>query len=207
MSSFQIVSIGATLMVPKEKMSIPVIAIGASLGGPKALKRVLCEFPIDFPCGIVIVQHINEEFVLGLVSWLDKTVSIRVKEAKVGDKIESGVAFIAPYDFQMTVVNGEEIRLRKSSFVGGYRPSVDVLFSSVSKLYSVNSIGILLSGMGSDGAMGLSEMRKNGSKTIAQDKETSGFFGMPKVAIDMGAAEEILPIDEIGKFVSSIIGN
>jgi|TARA_B100001964_G_scaffold243874_2_gene323279 two-component system chemotaxis response regulator CheB len=178
-----------------------IVAIGSSTGGPKALNKVLNILPADFPCGIVVVQHISEGFTSGLVEWLDRSSHIKVKEAKENDQIQPGVVLIAPHDFHMMVVSGRRIRLNKALPIKGHRPSATILFSSVARVYNANSIGVILTGMGEDGATGLVEMRKNGSKTIVQDEASSVIFGMPKVAIEMGAAEEILPIDEIGNFL------
>ncbi|HIA70449.1 TPA: chemotaxis protein CheB [Candidatus Poribacteria bacterium] len=166
---------------------------------------MLSELPADFPCGIAVVQHISEGFTSGLVEWLDRTSNVKVKEAEESDKIQPGVVLIAPHDFHMMIVSGGRIRLNKALPIKGHRPSATILFSSVAKVYNANSIGVILTGMGEDGATGLAEMRKNGSKTIAQDEATSVIFGMPKVAIEMGAAEEILPIDEIGQFLNRTV--
>ena len=184
-----------------------VVAIGSSTGGPKALHKVLSQLPVDFPSGILVVQHISAGFTSGLVEWLDRTSQVSVKEAEEGDKIQPGVVFIAPHDFHMMVVSGGIIRLNKALPIKGHRPSANVLFSSVAKVYNKNSIGVVLTGMGEDGATGLVEMRKSGSKTIVQDEESSVIFGMPKVAIEMGAAEEVLPIDKIGKFLNRTVTN
>ena len=184
-----------------------VVAIGSSTGGPKALHKVLSQLPVDFPSGILVVQHISAGFTSGLVSWLDRTSQVSVKEAEEGDKIQPGVVFIAPHDFHMMVVSDERIRLNKALPIKGHRPSANVLFSSVAKVYNKNSIGVVLTGMGEDGATGLVEMRKSGSKTIVQDEESSVIFGMPKVAIEMGAAEEVLPIDKIGKSLNRTVTN
>ena len=193
---------GYTLAAPSK---FQVVAIGSSTGGPKALHKVLSQLPVDFPSGILVVQHISAGFTSGLVSWLDRTSQVSVKEAEEGDKIQPGVVFIAPHDFHMIVVSGGIIRLNKALPIKGHRPSANVLFSSVAKVYNKNSIGVVLTGMGEDGATGLVEMRKNGSKTIVQDEESSVIFGMPKVAIEMGAAEEVLPIDEIGQFLNRTV--
>ena len=168
---------------------------------------MLSQLPVDFPSGILVVQHISAGFTSGLVSWLDRTSQVSVKEAEEGDKIQPGVVFIAPHDFHMMVVSGGRIRLNKALPIKGHRPSANVLFSSVAKVYNKNSIGVVLTGMGEDGATGLVEMRKSGSKTIVQDEESSVIFGMPKVAIEMGAAEEVLPIDRIGKFLNRTVTN
>jgi len=178
-----------------------VVAIGSSTGGPKALHKVLSQLPVDFPSGILVVQHISEGFTSGLVDWLDRVSRVSVKEAEEGDKIQPGVVLIAPHDFHMMVVSGGRIRLNKALPIKGHRPSANVLFSSMAKVYNKNGIGVILTGMGEDGATGLVEMRKSGSTTIVQDEDSSVIFGMPKAAIEMGAAEEILPIDEIGKFL------
>lgn len=187
------------------KAECQVVAIGSSTGGPKALFKVLRGLPADFPCGILVVQHISDGFTSGLVEWLDRSSSVKVKEAEASDRIQPGVVLVAPCDFHMMVISGGKIRLNKALPVGGHRPSVTVLFSSIAKVYNANSIGVILTGMGGDGAVGLAEMRESGSKTIVQDEASSVVFGMPKVAIEMGAAERILPVDEIGQFLSRAV--
>jgi chemotaxis response regulator CheB len=155
--------------------------------------------------GLVIVQHVAEGFSAGLAEWLDKETEINVREARDGDLIESGCAFLAPTGFHMVVQagafasTGNRIVLSQTPPVAGHRPSADVLFASVAGVYGHNSIGVILTGMGTDGAKGLAAIKNAGGRTIAQDEQSSVVFGMPKAAIQTGVVDEILPLDSIAE--------
>ncbi len=179
-----------------------LIAIGASTGGTEALKKVIPVFPVNMP-PVVVVQHMPEGFTKMFADSLNKISAMEVKEAKTGDIILPGKVYIAPGDYHMIVskaANICQIICRTSERISGHRPSVDVLFNSVSKIYSNNAIGIILTGMGSDGAKGLLEMKKNNSFTIAQDQQTSVVYGMPKVANEIGGVDIILPLESIANY-------
>lgn len=183
-----------------------IIAIGTSTGGPKALQQVLSPIPKDFPLPIVIVQHIVDGFTEGLVEWLETQCQVKVKLGKDREPLQSGVVYIAPCRFHMRVDEYKQIRLDDTPPIGGHKPAATVLLSSVAKVYENRAIGIILTGMGGDGAEGLKEMRDRGAVTIAQDKDTSIIFGMPKVAIDMGAAQKVLPVDIIPLEIMRMVG-
>lgn len=174
-----------------------MVAVGVSTGGPGVLARILRALPGDFPLGMVVVQHISEGFTGGLVEWLTRETSLRVRLARDGDVVAAGTVLIAPEGVHTLVQRGGRIRLSRGLPVGGHRPSADVLFQSVAATYRSAAIGVLLTGMGTDGALGLEAIRKAGGRTLVQDEETSAVFGMPKAAIDLGAAEEVLPPDAI----------
>lgn len=178
-----------------------VLAIGASTGGTEALRRILEALPADAP-GVVIVQHMPENFTRHFAKRLDQLCAIHVREAANGDRIVAGQALIAPGGTQhMKVVRrgrDYEVRLVASAPVNHHRPSVDVLFASCAEEVGENAVGAILSGMGRDGAQGLLRMRRAGARTVAQNEATCVVFGMPKEAIACGAAETVAPIEAIG---------
>ena len=176
-----------------------VVAIGASTGGTEALKDLLSPLPADFP-GIVIVQHMPETFTHQFAARLDSLCKIRVKEAQDGDRILPGHALLAPGGHHMAVVRkGMEyaVHVYRGERVNRHLPSVDVLFSSCARNMGKNALGVLLTGMGADGARGMLEMKQTGSFTIAQDESTSVVFGMPREAILLNAVDQVLPLGQI----------
>ena len=178
-----------------------VIAIGASTGGTEALREVLTPMPLDCP-GIVIVQHMPEMFTRAFANRLNEDCAIEVKEAADGDEIRPGRALIAPGDHHL-VVHGNSSQYRvevtDGPLVSRHRPSVDMLFCSVANVVGPSAVGILLTGMGNDGAQGLLEMRNRGAATIAQDEPSCVVFGMPKEAIARGAAAAVVPLMRISE--------
>ncbi|MFW9875241.1 MAG: chemotaxis response regulator protein-glutamate methylesterase [Candidatus Thorarchaeota archaeon] len=175
-----------------------IITIGASTGGPNALLEVLSSLPRDLPASVLIVQHMPEGFTQSLAERLNWQTSLEVKEAKNGDKIEPGIVYIAPGNMHMQV-EGNKIHLSNGVKVNYTRPSIDVLMESVAKQYGPNAIGVLMTGMGSDGANGMKVIKDNSGRTIAQNKDTCTVFGMPKAAIDMKAADKVLPLQKIAR--------
>lgn len=182
-----------------------VIAIGASTGGTQALQQILEKMPPDCP-GIVIAQHMPEIFTRSFAERLNSICQVTVKEGVHGDTIQSGTAIIAPGNKHMMIRRSGArytIEINDGPFVNRHRPSVDVLFRSAAKYAGQNVTGILLTGMGDDGARGLLEMREAGSYTIAQDEASCVVFGMPKVAIGLGAASAVLPLEKIADHICS----
>ncbi|MFH0977559.1 MAG: chemotaxis response regulator protein-glutamate methylesterase [Spirochaetota bacterium] len=178
-----------------------IIAIGASAGGTQAIETILMSLPDDLP-GIVIVQHMPEKFTEAFAKRLNSFCVLTVKEAEDNETIKRGVALIAPGNFHLTIkknVNSYIASVKIGPLISRHRPSVDVLFRSVAQNASSNSLGIILTGMGDDGAIGLSEMKAAGAKTIAQDKKTSIVFGMPAEAIKKGCVDKVVPLDDIHK--------
>jgi two-component system chemotaxis response regulator CheB len=176
-----------------------VVAIGASTGGTEALKELLTSLPADFP-GIVIVQHMPEAFTRQFAARLDSLCKIRVKEAKDGDLVLIGHALLAPGGHHMAVVRrGTEcaVHVYRGERVNRHLPSVDVLFSSCARSMGKNALGVLLTGMGADGAKGMLEMKQAAAFNIAQDESTSVVFGMPREAILLNAVDQVLPLDRI----------
>jgi two-component system, chemotaxis family, protein-glutamate methylesterase/glutaminase len=185
-----------------------VIAIGASTGGTEALRVVLGALPPDAP-GVVVVQHMPPGYTAAFASRLDQLSRIHVSEARHGDRIEAGHAYIAPGDRHLRVGRagpGYVLQLSDEERRNHHRPSVDVLFESVSRTVGRQAIAAILTGMGNDGARGLLDLRFAGASTVAQDEATSLVFGMPKEAIALGAAQWVLPLDEIGPALMRLVG-
>ena len=186
-----------------------VIAIGASSGGPHALRHLLPRIPADIDAGIVIVQHMPESFTAMLAHWLNEICELEVKEAESGDLALPGKALIAPGRSHMKVRRtpaGCEVLLEGGPVVNGHKPSVDVLFRSVAKEYGTLATGIILTGMGSDGAQGLGEIMNAGGHTVAQDKQSCAVYGMPRVAVERGYANKIVPLCEMAPYLSFRVG-
>ena len=180
-----------------------VIAIGASTGGTEALRVVLQGLPLDAPA-TVIVQHMPERFTASFASRLNELCAVSVKEAANGDALIRGRVLIAPGNRHLLVKSSGAryyVEVRDGPLVSRHRPSVDVLFRSTARYAGKNAIGVIMTGMGDDGARGLLEMREAGSRTAAQDEKTSVVFGMPFEAIRLGAAELVLPLDKIAREV------
>lgn len=176
-----------------------VIAIGASAGGTEALRELLSQFPADAP-GTLVVQHMPETFTAAFAARLDRHCAVQVKEAEEGDAVVPGRVLIAPGNKHLMLRwNGRQFEagVTEGPLVCRHRPSVDVLLRSVAQTAGARSAGALLTGMGSDGAQGLLEMREAGARTMAQDEATCVVFGMPREAIARGAAQEVLPLGRI----------
>ncbi len=190
-------------------MTHKVIALGASTGGTQALERLLAKLPPAMP-GIVICQHMPEKFTASFAQRLNSTCALEVREAKDGDAVVPGTVLVAPGNFHMMLtLSGAQyqVRVKDGPRVHHQRPAVDVLFASVAKYAGRNAIGAIFTGMGADGAKGLLQMREAGAHTIAQDEASCVVFGMPKEAIKLGAAMEVLPLDEIADALQSAIAH
>jgi two-component system chemotaxis response regulator CheB len=180
-----------------------IAAIGASTGGTEALRELLCALPPDAP-GAVIVQHMPERFTRAFADRLNTLSRIRISEARDGDRVLPGHALIAPGNYHMELArSGADYRVRvfMAEPKNRHRPSVDVLFDSCARAAGQNAVGVILTGMGDDGARGLLAMRKAGARTVAQDEATCVVFGMPKEAIAMGAAEFVEPLPRIASHI------
>lgn len=181
-----------------------LIAIGSSTGGPSALLGILGRLPADLPVPIVIAQHIADGFIPGLVSWLDAACKIKVAAAEEGMRPEKGVAYFAPTGMNL-VMDGGVMGFAKPGASQLYIPSADTLFASVAHSHGKRAIGVILTGMGADGAEGLKLLRNTGAATIAQDEKTCTVFGMPKAAIEIGAAGKTLPIHAIAEELENLL--
>jgi two-component system chemotaxis response regulator CheB len=184
-----------------------IIAIGASTGGTEATLEVIKNLPRELP-GIVIVQHMPPVFTKMYADRLNNVCKLEVREAQDGDVVRPGLALVAPGSFQLKVLrdrNSYFVKCFEGEKVNGHAPSVDVMFESVAEAAKDKAIGIILTGMGSDGAKGLLDMRKNGASTIGQDEKTAVVYGMPMVAYNIGAVEKQCPLGDIeGQLMSSL---
>ncbi len=184
-----------------------ILAIGASTGGTEALKDVLIGLPRNAP-GTVIVQHMPANFTGAFAQRLNSLCAMEVREAKNGDSIIPGLVLVAPGDYHMVVRRSGAryyVEIGSGEKVSGHRPSVDVLFNSVAKIAGANAIGVILTGMGSDGAKGLLSMRKAGAKTIGQDEASCVVYGMPKIAYDIGAIQMQVPLSKVANSILASI--
>lgn len=196
------------LTAPASFSSNRIIAMGSSTGGTEALYNVLKELPTTIP-GIVVVQHIPPVFSGMFADRLDKQIRLNVKEAENGDYLETGKVLIAPGDKHMKIRRiGDRYKVETflDEKVNGHCPSVDVLFESVAKEAGNNAIGIIMTGMGYDGAKGLLSMRRKGARTIGQDEQSSVVYGMPKVAYDIGAVEKQTSLENIPQVLYKMLG-
>ncbi|WP_313756546.1 chemotaxis response regulator protein-glutamate methylesterase [Tissierella sp.] len=186
-----------------------IVAIGTSTGGPRALQTLIPELPANINAAILIVQHMPPKFTKSLADRLNSISNIRIKEAEDGDILSKGWGYIAPGDYHMTVIEESKdliIRLNKEPQVMGLRPTVDKMMESVAKINGYSKTGIILTGMGSDGAKGIAKMRQAGSYTIAQDESTSVVYGMPKSASATNCIDIVLPIDKIATKIIDKVG-
>lgn len=179
--------------------AIKLVAIGASTGGPQALARLLRELDAGFPWPIVCVQHMSDGFLLGLVGWLASQTCLPIEVARAGVHPLPGRVYFAPEQRHLRLRLDGSLALDPGDPVDGHLPSATVLFESVARVHGGQAIGILLTGMGVDGAKGLLSMARAGALTLAQDEESSVVFGMPREAIKLGAVEGGLSLDEIGR--------
>ena len=180
-----------------------ILAIGASTGGPKAVMSIIKTLPEEFSGAIFIVQHISSGFAKGFAHWLNLESHIPVRLAETGDVPTVGTALVAPTDCQMILENGA-VKIIDAPAVNCCRPSIDVFFESLAPARGGDSVGLLLTGMGRDGAKGLLRLKENGALTIAQNEESCAVFGMPKAAIALNAADEVLPLETIPETVINI---
>ena len=179
------------------RVGFPLVAIGASTGGPAALARILSALPQPFPAAVIIVQHVDQHFTAGLASWLATESQRAVRVIRHGDRPDTAAAQIASTNDHLVLAHDGTFHYTREPAEYVYRPSIDVFFESVVQHWHDAAVGVLLTGMGTDGAHGLLAMRRAGWPTIAQDEQTSVVYGMPKASAQIGAAAEILPLDQI----------
>lgn len=187
----------AAVAQTRHSETVRYVGIGASTGGPPVLQTILSSLPKDFAAPILIVQHIASGFLPGLVEWLNETTGLHVHIASHSAVALPGHVYIAPDDFHLGVAAGNRLLLAREEAESGLRPAVSYLFRSLAQTCGSNVIGVLLTGMGRDGAEGLKQLKDLGAFTIAQDRESSIVHGMPGAAIALGAATQILPADRI----------
>ncbi len=188
-----------------------LVILGSSTGGPPALAKVLADFPAGFSGSVIIIQHIDAHFACELVEWLDTQCEMKVKIAEEGEKISSGIIYLAATNDHLFMSSAGRLRYTEEPKGMVYRPSVDVFFESVAQHWGGRLVAVLLTGMGRDGAAGLLALRQKGVYTIAQDEASCAVYGMPKAAVALNAAVEVLPLDEISavllKRYDSVIRN
>ena len=187
---------------------IDVVAIGISTGGPNALREMFAKIPAKFPKPILVIQHMPAGFTKEFASSLDRVCPLNVKEAEDGDLIHPGQIYIAPGDYHIAVEKSSlcnVIRLNQEPQRNGHRPSADVLFESVAKVYQNRALGVIMTGMGRDGAVQLCEMRKQGAWTLGQDENSSVVYGMPKVAFEMGAVQKQVSLDNMANEIQEMV--
>ncbi len=184
-----------------------LVAIGASAGGPAALATVLGGLPKAFPAAIVVIQHIDEKIAPGMAEWLGQHTALPVRVAAEGDRPMAGTVLLAATSDHLTLITSERLGYTVDPRDYVYRPSVDVFFQSVSRLWLGEAVGVLLTGMGRDGALGLKALHDQGRHTIAQDEASSAVYGMPRAAVTLGAAVDVLPMDRIAsRLVDVLVG-
>ena len=192
---------------PHAPSNTPILAIGTSTGGPQALGEVLSALPADFPAAVLIVQHIDAHFAPGFAEWLQQHCVLPIRLAHGGEQAVAGTVWLAGRDKHMYLDDAGVIVLSTEPANLHFRPSIDVLFTNLAECLRQQRVGVLLTGMGSDGAEGLLTLRKSGAHTIAQDAMSSVVYGMPKMAAERSAAMEILPLKEIGPRVVKIFAH
>lgn len=186
-----------------------ILAIGTSTGGPRALQEIITRLPGNLPCGVVIVQHMPPGFTRSLAERLNSLSALTVKEAEHNDVIREGLVLIAPGDYHMNIEregNKKVVKLNQNAPVGGHRPAVDPMMESVARVYGENTVGVILTGMGHDGAKGIQAIKQKGGYTIAEDQSTAVVFGMPKSAIELGVVDKVVPLSAIAaEIVKAIV--
>jgi two-component system, chemotaxis family, protein-glutamate methylesterase/glutaminase len=183
-----------------------IVAVGASTGGTEALRVFVEMLPADFP-GVIIVQHMPEHFTRSFAERLNSLSKMTVKEAEDGDTVMPGRVLLAPGNRHMLLQRSGAryyVQIKEGPLVSRHRPSVDVLFRSAARYAGKNAVGVIMTGMGDDGAKGMLEMKEAGASTIAQDEKSCVVFGMPKVAIELGGVDQILPLNKIAQAVAGL---
>ena len=188
----------------RDTSEIPVVAIGASTGGPQALAEILAHLPVRFPAAVLVVQHVDRQFTSSLAGWLQHSSKMPVSLAEPDARLSPGTIWIAAREENLTFDNGFA-RYTPGPEDAIHKPSIDTLFYSLAKPHRAARVGVLLTGMGRDGASGLLALRTSGALTIAQDAATSVVYGMPKAAADLGAANEILPLSSIAPRICEVV--
>jgi two-component system chemotaxis response regulator CheB len=179
-----------------------VVMVGISTGGPAALARMLPMLAADVNFGLVIVQHMPADFTGPLAERLNEMSAIEVREAKDGDRPRQGLALIAPGDRHLEFADGGSVRLSDGPEINGCRPSADVMMKSGARVFGRRAVGVIMTGMGRDGAEGISAIKAAGGATLAQDQESSVIFGMPRAAIEAGAIEHVVPLDGLAGMIT-----
>lgn len=192
--------------VPERRVGVPLVAIGASAGGPAALSTILHSLPAALAGAFVIVQHIDAGFAAGMADWLGQSAALEVRLARDGEAPAAGVALLAGVrDHHLVLDPRQRLRYQDEPSQLGDRPSIDELFDSIARHWQRPAIGVLLTGMGRDGARGLRALRDRGHHTIAQDAASSAIYGMPKAAVGLNAAVEVMPLEDIAGRIQQLL--
>jgi len=184
-----------------------IVAIGASTGGPAALRGIFAAIPADLQAPILVTQHISSGFSAGLVQWWNTAGPLRAKVAEEGEPVANGTIYVAPDDRHLTISAGHTIALSDAPPNGGHRPSASVMFRSAAERFGAGAFAVILSGMGRDGVDGLEFIHRLGGTVCAQDEASSAVFGMPKAAIDAGIVDLILPLNEISRHIANAVAS
>lgn len=182
-----------------------LVLIGCSTGGPGALHHIIPKLPANLPAAVLVVQHMPPGFTRSLAQRLDELSAIRVKEAEEGDRLRNGRVLLAPGGFHMMVDAEGRVRLTQEPPMHGVRPAVDKTFESVVPVWQGRMVGVILTGMGYDGGKGMVSLKKVGGHTIAEDASTCVVYGMPKVVVELGAADQVLPVHEIADAIARLV--
>ncbi|OQW85941.1 MAG: chemotaxis response regulator protein-glutamate methylesterase [Desulfobulbaceae bacterium A2] len=185
--------------------NVRIVAIGASTGGPQALREILSRLPASFPVPVMCVQHIGSDFLTGLVNWLAEACPLTVRKAVQGELPCAGMVYFAPEDTHLELDDGGRFSLSLAPPCDGHRPSATVALRAAARRYGAGTVGVLLTGMGRDGAEGMAEIAAAGGATIAQDETSSVVYGMPKAAVELGAAQHVLPLDHIAPALVALV--
>ncbi len=197
---------GVPAAAPARRAGFKMVAVGASTGGPMALHTLLAGLPRDFPTPVVVVQHMSAGFLPGFVTWLRLDCALPINIAVDGQAAHPGQVYFAPDDHHLILGGRGVLRLTEAPPVSHVRPSATVLFESVARLYGREALGVLLTGMGDDGAAGLKAIHERGGLTLAQDEATSVVYGMPRVAVELGAVDHILPLPGLASSLVEWVG-
>ena len=195
-----------TTSLPVDRIAVPqttrsrvrrVFAIACSTGGPQALAQILPALPADFPSSVLIAQHISDGFAQGMVDWLSGLCKLPVRLAAEGDFLQAGAIHISPSEYHLRITSAHAVRLFECGVQDLFHPSCDVMLDSVAEIFGRQAVGIILTGMSSDGARGIARIREQGGMTLAQDEASSVIYGMNRVAIEAGSVQKILPVEAI----------
>lgn len=186
---------------------VRIAAIGASTGGPQALREILTHLPADFPLPVVCVQHIGSDFLTELIAWLDEVTPMQVRKASQGETPQGGVIYFAPEDAHLELDDAGRFDLSRAPLCDGHRPSVSVTLRAMARYFGADAVGVLLTGMGRDGADGMRDIAACGGVTIAQDEASCVVYGMPKEAVALGAVQNVLPLEQIASALIALANN
>jgi len=190
--------------IPHPQAPPRIVVIGASTGGPQALREILGHLPANFPLPVVCVQHIGSSFLVEMVMWLAEVCPLPVRKAAHGEMPQAGIIYFAPEDAHLELDNGGRFALSHAPPVDGHCPSVTVTMRAAARCFGAGAVGVLLTGMGRDGADGMASIAAAGGITIAQDEASSVVYGMPKQAVELGAVQHILPLEQIAPALRTI---